>query len=617
MSAEITQPLALIDELFNRHLAAGNAPSAEWGEKEHFVRALGLDDEELFARIPCLNEVDLVDSLPPFSLVRFRGLVQDVFEPEIYEATIQETDDTTGNVRPLTTKYRELIEPAPGKTLTSLGHASYNQRGSYYCVPLPGETEWAQAAAAAWTQAGGGAVKKPMEASSSSRPKRSRPDEDVDMSGAVPPPLPTEPQEKRRNPVSSATPKQVGLQTAEQFGLNFPIPSEESRGGGKSIACIVKLYDDDAETLRLCETVEFVGVLCVNPEVASLSEEHSALWDARHPSTSFVPRLHAICVRRLPLPNPLVPYTSNFMSEARLATAFQRNLGAPGLLAATRCKALEQLASSLGGDTLAAQYVLMMLVSRSFAKHGDQSLGVWSLNLGCWPEGLDVGKFKDTVAQFVPRVACYDITADTLNTKRWRPVKDFNANRLVASQLQLAAGTVVIFDETRMAAGNLVDAGVRNVNAIRTLVNEQQLACDFQSYEVKIPLEVQTINVSLRKSIVADIDVLVPLRAGAGGLVATDSAALDAVRLLLALVTRTAKPLRIPEEVAHKFGEDFAVAREQRDVKPELAHTWMSLARAFCLTHGDDELSAEKWTQVLDLEGERLQRCRQEKLLSP
>jgi len=263
----------------------------------------------------------------------------------------------------------------------------------------------------------------------------------------------------------------------------------------------------------------------------------------------------------------------------------------------------------------------MMLVSRSFAKHGDQSLGSWSLNLGCWPEGLDVCKFKDTVAQFVPRVACYEVTAEKLNSERWRPVKDFTANRLVASQLQLAAGTLVIFDETKMAAGNLVDAGVRNMDAIRTLVNDRQLACDFQSYEVKIPLEVQTINVSSRKSIVADIDVLLPVRPSSGilgvGVQAIDAAALDAVRLLLALITRTAKPLRIPDDVAHKFGADFAAAREQRDIKPELAHSWMSLARAFCLTHGDDELSAEKWSQVLEMEVERLQRCRQEKLLSP
>jgi hypothetical protein len=282
---------------------------------------------------------------------------------------------------------------------------------------------------------------------------------------------------------------------------------------------------------------------------------------------------------------------------------------------------VEHLASCLGGDTLAAQYVLMMLVSRSFAKHGEQSLGIWSLNLGEWPEVLDTGKFKEAVAQIVPRVACYQITAETLNTQRWRPVKDFAANRLLAAQLQLAAGTVVIFDETQMTEGQLVDAGVRNLNAIRTLVNEQQLVCDFESYPVNIPLEVQAIHMSPRKSIVSDIDVLLPLcpSAEVAAQCSSDFPAelLDALRLLLALVTRTAKPLRIPEEVAHKFSEDFAAARESRDIKPELAHTWMSLARAFCLTYGDDELSMEKWSQVLEMENARLQRCRQAKLLSP
>lgn len=622
MAAEITHPLSVVDELFSRHLAAGNAPSLEWGEKMHFAHALGLDDEERFAQIPCLNEVEVADSLPPFSLVRFRALVQDVFEPEIFEAVVQESDEATGESRPLTTKYREFIAPTAGKSLASLGKASYSQRGAYYCVPLPGETEWAQSKAAAWTLAGGGVVKRPVEPASSNRPKRSRPDEDMDMSAdAVPPPPPAvgAPREKRRPGDTCNVIKPTSSPGADQFGLNFPIPSEEGRGGGKSVACIVKLYDGDAESLRLCEAVEFVGVLCVNPEAANFGEMEE--WDARNPSTSFVPRLHAICLRRLPFQNPLVPYTPAFMTEARLAAAFQSNLAAPGLLAAIRSKAVEHLTSCLGGDTLAAQYVLMLLVSRSFAKHGEQSLGIWSLNLGCWPEGLDTGKLKDAIARMVPRVACYDITAETLNTQRWRPVKDFAANRLLASQLQLAAGTAVIFDETRMTEGQLVDAGVRNVHAIRSLVNEQQLVCDFESYEVKIPLEVQSINVSPHKSIISDIDVLLPLcpSAEVAAQCSCDfpSELLDALRLLVALVTRTAKPLRIPEEVAHKFGEDFAAARESRDIKPELAHTWMSLARAFCLTYGDDELTMEKWAQVLQMEGERLQRCREKKLLGP
>jgi hypothetical protein len=578
---------------------------------------LGLDDEERFAQIPCLNEVDVVESLPPFSLVRFRGLIQDVFEPEIYEAVIQQSDDGTGESRPLTTKYREFIEPMPGKTLTSMGQSGYSQRSPFYCVPLPGETEWAHTKAAAWTLSGGGAVQKPPQATGSNRPKRTRPEDDIDMnSEAMPPPQSREPRQKIRSSAGATTciPCPQGLQTAEQFGLNFPIPSEENKKGGKSVACIVKMYDE-SETLRLCEAVEFVGVLCVNPEAAGL--EPGELLDARNPSSSFVPRLHAICVRKLPFQNPLVPYTPAFLSEARLAAAFQRSLAAPGLLAATRCKAVEHLASSLGGDTLAAQYVLMMLVSRSFAKLGDQSLGIWSMNLACWPNNLDVLKFKEAIAQMVPRVASYEITAETLNTQRWRPVKDFAANRLVSSQLQLTSGTVVIFDETKMGQGNLVDAGVRNVNAIRSLVNEQELVCDYQVYDVKVPLEVQAINVSPRKSIIADIDVLLPLCPSEGLPPQISSDALDAIRLLLALVTRTAKPMRIPDEVAHKFSEDFASVREQGDTKPELAHAWMSLARAFCLTHGDDELSAEKWSQVFEMETERLRRCRQEKLLSP
>lgn len=258
----------------------------------------------------------------------------------------------------------------------------------------------------------------------------------------------------------------------------------------------------------------------------------------------------------------------------------------------------------------------MHLVSRSFASHGDQLLGAWSLNLACWPEGLSVKNFADTISEFVPRAVHLDVTAEGLNTGKWRPVKDFTANRLIAGQLQLAAGTLLMLDETKMAEGQLVHEGVKNVNAIRALVSDHQLTCDF-TYDVKIPFEVQTMNLSRRKSIISDIDVLVPLRPGTAGVASMPAEALDAVRLVIALVTRNPRCARIPEAVTQKFSEDYAGAREKWGIQPQLCNAWMSLARAYCLTSGDDELTMERWAKVFELEHERLRRCKEENFLSP
>jgi hypothetical protein len=211
-------------------------------------------------------------------------------------------------------------------------------------------------------------------------------------------------------------------------------------------------------------------------------------------------------------------------------------------------------------------------------------------------------------------MARVDVTSTTLNTQRWKPRKDFVANRLVASQLQLADGTVLMLDETRMVEGELTADGVKALLAIQSVVTDNKLPCDFESYDVKVPLELSCVLLSARRSIVKGIDVVMPLRpsqetapsAADGDM----SAACDAARWLIALVTRSPRPVRIGDEVMHKFGEHFAAARQEFKASPDLAHTWMALARARCLTFGEEELSLHRWGEVMELEHDRLCRCR-------
>lgn len=340
--------------------------------------------------------------------------------------------------------------------------------------------------------------------------------------------------------------------------------------------------------------------------------------DARHPSTSLVPRLHALAVRRLPFHHPLLPFSPSFLGEDRLAAAFQRQFAAQGAMVAARGAALQQLVKHVGGDALAAEYLFVLLASRSFSKHGDMLLGTWSLNLAGWPQSLDTKALRDAAGELVPRAVHLELTSETLNTQKWRPRKDFVANRLVASQLQLAAGTLLVLDETRMAEGQLTADGVKALLSLQMLVTENKLACDFTTYDVKLPLEVSSVLLSERKSLVKDIDMLVPLRIEPAVALAAASVTpegLAAARWLLALVTRSPRPLKISDEVMHVFSENFAAARQEFKVKPELAHTWMSLARARCLTFGEDELSLQRWGEVMELERARLCRCREDGML--
>lgn len=642
---ELTRPLSVIDALFEQCTSKnGGEPVPEFGESSHFQKVLGLDNEEALARIPCLNDVEMADSVPPFSLVRYRCLVQDVFEPEFYAGLFEEVD-AGGASRFVTSKYRECLEPAAGRELREIdGHGGLLQRGACYCVPLPGEASWSRAAAVEWTRNGGGAIRPPAPATNAgyaSKAKRGReddvamdPQEEVSQrprvadgaaSASAVPVAPAAdavvctPCTGSRGGILGGATGSSNLRSAEDFGLNFPLPAEERRGHGASTACIVKLYDDNSEILRLCESIEVIGILCVNPDLASFgSSSMEDDWrDARHPSTSLVPRLHALAVRQLPFYNPLLPFTTNFLSEERLAAVFQRHFSVPGALVSARTAALQKILRCVGGDELSAEYLLMLLVSRSFAKHGEKLLGMWSLNVA-GATGLDTAAIKDVASDLVPRAVHFELTVDNLNNQKWRPRKDFVADRLVAAQLQLSAGTFVVVDETKMAEGNLTADGHKALLSLQKLVTDSKLACDFVNYDVNIPLELPCVCFSERKSVVKDVEVLVPMRANASAATAAGSVSLEAVtaaRWLIALVTRSQKPLNIPDEVQKTFSEDFAAARQEFKVKPELAHTWMALARARCLSFGEDQLSLQRWREVITMERSRLLRCREDGML--
>merc|ERR1719198_2206064 len=117
---EMALPLGVVDELFHHHVSAGRSAHKEFGVYQHFGSALNLDDEERFAAIPCLNDTS-VGQVKPFSLVRFRCLVQDTFDPEIFAMLANECDESTGNTRLLTTKFRECVAAAPGRVIRDIG----------------------------------------------------------------------------------------------------------------------------------------------------------------------------------------------------------------------------------------------------------------------------------------------------------------------------------------------------------------------------------------------------------------------------------------------------------------------------------------------------------------
>ncbi|CAK9013270.1 Mini-chromosome maintenance complex-binding protein (MCM-BP) (MCM-binding protein) (Protein E2F TARGET GENE 1) [Durusdinium trenchii] len=520
---EISRPLEVIDELLEPFSACLSVPGAlpprEWREKAHFLRTLKLEDEDNFQDIPCLNETDTWLDVPSQSLVRYRCMVQDVLEPEVYPLFLQ----STGAL--VTMKYREALPTGShAKPLSTLETGNWATRGIYLCVPLPGESSW-----------------------------------------AIP----------RRGPNG-----------ASECGPGTSAPNTVG------CSCLVKLYDVDEESLKVCETVEVLGVFHMG---------------------AGAPRLHGLHVRKLPFFHPMLPYSPRWLSEGRLLCTFQRRFSGFAVRS-LRDLAIQILQEPLGGDQLAAEYVLALLVARVYGNDGSRALGRWSLNLSHWQEG-SVDLLVRALAKLHPRVLHLPVTPETLKQRRWTPQKDFDANRLRSGLLQLAPGTLLVFDETQMDTGPLDAAGLRAVQGIRGLASEQMLLVDFFNYEVQVPLEVNCLFISRGVSIFKAADLVLPLSPTRSSVLPKqeDVESLDGLRFLLGLIQHRTQPLRL-QQIMAVFSHDFARLRDEfreMDLGQQTLHVWVALARAFCFTHGEEEMTVERWQSVATIERERCRRWKE------
>lgn len=204
-------------------------------------------------------------------------------------------------------------------------HSRHLRRYStrYYCVPVPGESDWAR------TAVEGSAPAAPADGSSGSAAaatatslapasdqsnglKRSAPACEEEEEEEEPPAR-RNPHEEMKPSGAAATDTSTTASAAASVPVqNHPLPGE------RGTACLVTLYppatatitfgDDDVAqrpqkedegALRLNDVIEVVGVfaLCagdpVTPQEDAAGFTEEAL--ARNPPTSRVPRLHALC----------------------------------------------------------------------------------------------------------------------------------------------------------------------------------------------------------------------------------------------------------------------------------------------------------------------------------
>ena len=493
-----------------------------------------------------------------------------------------------------------------------------------------------------------------------------------------------------------------GGDASSEDALNLPLGTETAPPGFPvATPCIVKVYDDE-DDVKLNDVLELVGVLGIAPALAQEMQDMSAepfgvfatepaaaaaangaappnanadasvdfefMDEARahNPPTSVVPRFHVLAARRAsPQSFAVAALDSGAVEDAERAESHDPHdpslrvdgsggwglrpldgaFCGPPLVPSlarrgveVREKLLAFLAAPLGGDALAAEYVLFALLARVHTRSDGMPIGKFGVTLLGAPDGADASSRRGSVASalaealamLAPATAHLPLSIASLNARAWAPRKDYATNRLRSGPLQLASGTTLMLDETALSAGALNDRGVRNARALADLATTQELEMDFSFHAMRVPTDVNVVAVSGSRTsgIVEGLDASVVLRMTAEPRVPiigcdgsssdfeepSRSHGIDAASLaeMRAFVARARSSSHAIGADAGARIESAMVAARASDpnATQETFHRWLTMARLAALARGETELKIEHWDRARECERLAAERAR-------
>ncbi|KAL3717919.1 hypothetical protein ACJRO7_003105 [Eucalyptus globulus] len=580
----LANPLGAVRFTFEKAVAAGADPAAlngkDWGAGDLFRDVLF--DQGALSQVPVLNAKN-IGHVQPNTLVRFRGMIQDMLGNEFYAGVYKDGSSWRTN------KYRDVSQFPMG----SSPDMHIWERHLLYCIQVPGLNPWADTSS-------GTVVARPVEQTSPHGEKRRRADkEDIDQMDVET----SEDGIQRSSGVKKLRedghPSQ-NLQLLESVAGSTGFGScTMPRDEGDSLSCLIKVYDSSDSELKLNDVFEFIGVLTFDSEYQVDNDEFldgfSEDMLASLPLNK-VPRLHCLVHRKLA--------AHDFLQSTPLELK-------PHLVKEVRQTLLSHLTAVLGNDGLAAHLVLLHLLSRVHARIDNFAVGKLSFNLTCFnKESVSIFGNQLTLAikDLLPFSHIVPLTVDYLNAASLAPKKDYERNRLVSGLMQLPEGTHLTIDETQLEAGTLNSVGVENARLLKYLSEYQKVEYDFKYYKMEMAADFQLLVLSEGKSTILPADLVIPFRpssVASGEAVAAET--LEAWRWYLATVRSLSHS--IDSDMQKVVENDLVAARQaNRNLSSQDLSRLLTMGRMMSLSFGETSLSLEHWQMVKELERLRWER---------
>ncbi|KAJ3693792.1 hypothetical protein LUZ60_009272 [Juncus effusus] len=580
----LMNPLGAVRQTFERAVASSQPsdldPTAlyrgkDWGVVDLFNQFLF--EQGGLSQVPILD-VSSHKWIQPNTLVRFRGMVQDMLGNELYVGAFKD------GLSWRTNKYTDFSSlpnsPALETTLW--------ERNLFHCIPVPGQNSWTK----------------------ESTPYPIKRININDISNGSPG---QHGEKRRRDGDSSGIDDSEGSSSSNKKQKDYGSANHDKIAEinnecslpSSSFSCLIKVYDMPESQLKLNEVFEFIGIYTFDPELNENRNNDDTgddvmMFDfiddvATHMPPSKVPRLHCLVSRKLS--------THDFISSPNFEPL-------PNTIREIQTSLLNYLSTILGNDTLAAQCLLLHLISKLRVKSELASVGRLSLNLtGFTRETNSIfgNKLNEALKMLLPFSLSIPLTVEYLNNATLQPKKDNHTGRLEIGALQLANGTHLTFDETVLQSGTLNSKGLDNLQLLKHLMDNQTVEYDFEYYKLEMATEAQFLIISEAKSNILPADLIMPVQFSALNAFNVSEEQLKAWRWYLATIKSFPHltDSNICEDLQNEMVKEMSV---DRSLSPADLCRLMTMAQLMAASFGEKNLSLEHWQMVKEIE--RLRKLR-------
>lgn len=565
-----------------------------------------LENSDILKEIPLLNNAPLHDFRDK-QLVRFRGMVQDMYNPEYYFQKYEVKNTQNGCCDIRHGMYMDSVLCSPNEEVIFNSDKNISsERQTCTVISIPGLNDWAKEENIYNDNSNRNIISNYSSNSYNCSSKRSLENNDVEEMDC------SEPTKKKErlstdelNTTSDNTKHKhnVGSILSKDHILNFPVPIVDGK------ACIVKIYNEKI-SLKLNQVIDITGFISLDPSLTIVNNSEEMMEDAEikthNPPVSLVPRLHAVKITEL---------AKHEVENAPLIVSKGQ---------AIRGDLHIILSQLLFGDQLAADYLICHLLSSIYMRKDYLCLGAYPLNI----TNFSVTKYKTFpkefykfFTQFVKKSHFLEVTLENLNDMALVPKKDYECNRLTSGILQLSANTHLVIDETGLTSGQVSQAGRQNYDAITNLITFQKVPYDFKFYSMEYDTDIPVLILSEAKSfipcptqVILKVDeesenlYLQVIKAAQHYL--KDQDRLTDIRRYLEVLRHT--EFEFNEDVTNVIQEDFVQMRQtNKSITGDNLHSLIVLARLMSLSYGQNTLTVECWKRTVAMEMERINRLPQ------